>query len=78
MQLLCVLLLLLPLRQLQSQSLPLPDHIVVFFLEDKDYTEVVGDTNYHDTINHFLVLHTLEDLYRLVHAGSAVSVQPIT
>ncbi|MBL7928019.1 MAG: hypothetical protein JNL47_00905 [Bacteroidia bacterium] len=23
----------------------MPDHIVVFFLEDKDFTEVVGDTN---------------------------------
>lgn len=40
-----LLLLLLPIHQLHSQSLPMPNHIVVFFLEDKDFTEIVGDTN---------------------------------
>jgi phosphatidylinositol-3-phosphatase len=32
-------------NQLHSQTLPTPDHIVILFWEDKDYTEIVGDTN---------------------------------
>ncbi len=38
---------------------------------------MVQGGQYADTINHFMVLRTLEDMYGLGHAGSAAYVQPI-
>lgn len=39
---------------------------------------MVQGGQYSDTINHFMILRTLEDMYGLSHAGSAAYVQPIT
>lgn len=42
------------------------------------YGPMVQGGQYADTINHFMVLRTLEDMYGLGHAGNAAYVQPIT
>jgi acid phosphatase len=39
---------------------------------------MVQGGQYHDTINHFNILRTIEDMYGLGYAGNAAYVQPIT